>query len=172
MKKIFAFAMMGLFLTACPSKDKKPEGGEPTAVSGAQGGAGAGGVDSSSITHDPCGSDCGALAGLSTINFGYDKATLDAKGKEVLTKNAEWIKANPKTPIQIEGHCDERGSVEYNFALGERRARVTKDFLVGLGVEGDRLKIISYGKEKPLDKGDSDTSYAKNRRANFVPLPQ
>ncbi len=169
MKKILTVAMMGLLLTACPSKEKKPE---PSAVSGAEGAGTGDGVGSSSITHDPCGSDCGALAGLSTVNFDYDKATLNSKGKDILTKNAEWIKANPKTPIQIEGHCDERGSVEYNFALGERRARVTKDFLVGLGVEGDRLKIISYGKEKPLDKGDSDASYAKNRRANFVPLPQ
>ncbi len=167
MKKILAVAMMGLLLTACPSKDKKPE---PSAVSGSEGGTEPGQIGS--INHDPCGSDCGALAGLSTVNFDYDKATLSSKGKETLTKNAEWIKANPKTPVQIEGHCDERGSVEYNFALGERRARVTKDFLVGLGVEGDRLKIISYGKEKPIDKGDSDTSYAKNRRANFVPLPQ
>lgn len=171
MKKFLALAMTGLLLTACPSKDKKSNT-DPTAVSGAEGGSGGAGVDSSSITHDPCGSDCGALAGLATVNFDYDKATLNSKGKETLSKNAEWIKANPKTPIQIEGHCDERGSVEYNFALGERRARVTKDFLVGLGVEGDRLKIISYGKEKPLDKGDSDSSYAKNRRANFVPLPQ
>lgn len=171
MKKIFAVAMMGLLLMGCPSKDKKPEG-EPTAVTGAEGANGKDKVGETSIAHDPCGSDCGGFSGLFTINFDYDKATINNQGRDLLTKNADWIKANPKTPIQIEGHCDERGSVEYNFALGERRARATKDFLVSLGVESDRLKIISYGKEKPVDKGDSDQSYAKNRRANFVPLPQ
>jgi peptidoglycan-associated lipoprotein len=80
------------------------------------------------------------------------------------------MKKNPNVNVQIEGHCDARGSIEYNIALGERRANAVKNYMTSLGIPGDRLSVISYGKEKPLNQGDSESAYAANRRANFVPL--
>jgi peptidoglycan-associated lipoprotein len=87
-----------------------------------------------------------------------------------LEGNAAWIKSNAKTTVQIEGHCDSRGTIEYNLALGERRAQAVKNYLVGLGVAADRLNVISYGEEKPLVPGDSEEAWTKNRRANFLPI--
>jgi peptidoglycan-associated lipoprotein len=97
---------------------------------------------------------------------------LSSETRKDLAENAEWIKANPKVTVQIEGHCDSRGSVEYNLALGERRAKAVKNYLVSLGLNSKRMTIISYGEEKPVATGDSEEAYAKNRRANFVPLAQ
>jgi peptidoglycan-associated lipoprotein len=88
----------------------------------------------------------------------------------VLSNNAEWIRTNANVTVQIEGHSDSRGSVEYNLALGERRAKSVKSYLTSLGIDSKRLTIISYGEEKPLALGDAEADYAKNRRANFVPL--
>jgi peptidoglycan-associated lipoprotein len=137
-------------------------------------GAGAGDqsaqVSSEPLSFNAAGSDSGAINGLRTLNFGYDSSSIDATGREVLTGNAAWMKENAAVTIQIEGHCDNRGSVEYNLALGERRAKAVKDYLVGLGIDAKRLTVISFGKEKPLEIGDSESVYAKNRRANFVPL--
>ena len=169
MKKLLVIALMAALVPACRSKPPV-ETAEPTPVTESK--EGENGVGSQAMKFDPTGSDSGQIAGLHTINFDYDKSTINNSSRELLMQNATWMKNNPKSAVQVEGHCDERGSVEYNFALGEKRARATKDYLVSLGVEGDRLKIISYGKEKPIDKGDTDQSYAKNRRANFVPLPQ
>ncbi|MDZ4660858.1 MAG: peptidoglycan-associated lipoprotein Pal [Pseudomonadota bacterium] len=166
-KKALLVLFVGVLVNSCSSKPKNAD----------EAGAGAGGagledpsVSKQNMDFNPGGSDAG-VGGLYTITFDYDQSNITKQGKELLSKNADWIKKNPNSVIQIEGHCDERGSVEYNFALGERRAKVTKDFLAGLGVDGSRLRIISYGKEKPLDKGDNDSAFAKNRRANFVPLP-
>lgn len=166
-KKALMVLFVGALIGSCSSKPKNTDG---------TGAGGSGGVNEDpsiskqNMDFNPGGSDAG-VAGLYTVPFDYDQANITSKAKELLMKNAEWIKKNVNSVVQIEGHCDERGSVEYNFALGERRAKVTKDFLAGLGVDGSRLRIISYGKEKPLDKGDSESAFAKNRRANFVPLP-
>lgn len=127
-------------------------------------------VSTQDLNFDSRGSDSGSIAGLASVNFEYDRATLTSSTRAALKQNAEWIKANSKVTVQIEGHCDTRGSIEYNLALGERRARAVKDYLVSQGVDGSRLSIISYGKEKLLDMGDNDSSHNKNRRANFVPL--
>lgn len=116
------------------------------------------------------GSDSGNIAGLQTVNFDYDSATLSTETRKILADNAEWIRTNSAVTVQIEGHCDARGSVEYNLALGERRAKAVKSYLVSLGVDSKRMTIISYGEEKPLMTGDSESDYARNRRANFVPL--
>jgi peptidoglycan-associated lipoprotein len=121
---------------------------------------------------DPQGSDSGKIDGLGSINFEYDKSALTEKAKKQLATNAGWIKAHDKTNLQVEGHCDGRGSIEYNLALGERRAKAVKNYLVSMGVAAARLSVISYGKEKPLDSSESEAAYAKNRRANFVPLNQ
>jgi peptidoglycan-associated lipoprotein len=100
--------------------------------------------------------------------FGLDSAELDDQGRAVVTANAELMKRYPTWVITIEGHCDERGTPEYNLALGERRAVAVKTYLVSLGVAPDRLRTISYGKEFPFDPAHTDSAWSKNRRAHFV----
>jgi len=126
--------------------------------------------DDVAMSFDPVGSDSMKIEGLHTIHFLFDKSVLDKKEKDLLQANAEWMKKYPLVKIQIEGHCDARGSIEYNLALGERRAKMAMEYLNNLGIAADRLSIISYGKEKPISNGDSEDEYAKNRRDNFVPL--
>ena len=116
------------------------------------------------------GSDSGQIAGLRTVTFDYDQANLSAAARQVLAENANWIQEQPSVMVQVEGHCDSRGSVEYNLALGDRRAKSVRDYLVSLGVDSARLAVISYGKEKPLDTSYSEAAFAANRRANFIPL--
>ena len=126
-------------------------------------------IDSSPMAFDPMGSDSGKIAGLTTVHFGYDKSSLDASAKKDIQSNVQWMKSNAAVKVQIEGHCDNRGTIEYNVALGERRANAVKAYMVSLGIPADRLSVISYGKEKPLESGDNEAAWAKNRRANFVP---
>lgn len=127
-------------------------------------------IDSSPLGFDAQGSDSGKIAGLVTVHFEYDKSTLSTQAKKDLEGNASWMKSNAKATIQIEGHCDERGTIEYNLALGERRAQAVKSYLVGLGVPADRMSVISYGEEKPLVSGSGEEAFSKNRRANFLPI--
>lgn len=114
------------------------------------------------------GSDSGTIPGLFSINFAYDKAAMTEEGKSLAQKNVEWMKAHPDTTLQVEGHCDRHGSIEYNLALGERRAKTVKSYMVNLGANAKRLTTISYGKEKLLDPSETESADAKNRRANFV----
>lgn len=107
---------------------------------------------------------------LKDIHFEFDKYDIRRVDEEILKENALLLKKNPKMKVQIEGHCDERGTVEYNLALGERRASNTKKFLVFLGIPSDRISTISYGKERPLDKGHHEEAWARNRRAHVVVL--
>jgi peptidoglycan-associated lipoprotein len=102
------------------------------------------------------------------VYFDFDNATLDYQAQELLKQKAMWLRDNPDANAVIEGHCDERGTNAYNLALGERRAESTKAFLVNLGISGARLTTISYGEEKPLDMGQNEEAWAKNRRAAFV----
>lgn len=107
--------------------------------------------------------------GFETVYFDFDKSDLRQDARDVLSKNAETaLKALAGAKIKIEGHCDERGSAEYNMALGERRAKSVQTYLTTLGVKGDTLSIISYGKEKPAVTGSDEAAWAKNRRAEFV----
>ncbi len=110
----------------------------------------------------------GRLYGLNDINFEFDKSTLSPKAQEILKANATWLRNNSTAVVEIEGHCDERGTIEYNLALGDRRARSARDFLVSLGISSSRLKTISYGEEMPLDAGHNESAWAKNRRAHFT----
>ena len=101
----------------------------------------------------------------STVYFGYDDSSLTAEAQDTLDRQAAFLKANPTIRIAIEGHCDERGTREYNLALGDRRASAARDYLVAKGVNASRLSTISYGKERPAVGGSNDTSYALNRRS-------
>ena len=105
---------------------------------------------------------------LKPVFFAVDSADLDEAGRATTVANAEVMKKNPRWVVTIEGHCDERGTAEYNLALGERRAIAVKTFLVSLGVSPDRVRTISYGKEFPFDPGKTDEAMSKNRRGHFV----
>jgi peptidoglycan-associated lipoprotein len=105
---------------------------------------------------------------LKTVYFAFDSYELDDQARQVLQANAQWLKSNPGRSILIEGHCDERGTIEYNLALGERRAGVVRDYLVGLGIDAFRIRIVSYGEEDPVDPGHTEEAWAKNRRAESV----
>lgn len=107
-------------------------------------------------------------ASLADAFFDYDDASLRADAKTALEGDAKYLETNSGSKAVIEGHCDERGSVEYNLALGERRAKAAKDFLVSYGIPENRLTTISYGKERPFDPGHDESAWAKNRRAHVV----
>ncbi len=169
-KGLTRFALLtvvALSFAACKNKEKVDDKNN---MNGA--GNSAPGIENTPMNFDANGSDSGKIAGLETIFFEYDKATLTSETKKLIASNADWMKARPNVNIQIEGHCDARGSIEYNLSLGERRARTVKEYMVSLGITDARISIISYGKEKPLQNGDNDEAYGKNRRANFVPLAQ
>ncbi|MBY0385753.1 OmpA family protein [bacterium] len=156
-------------VVGCSSKPKTPEGADGTGVPADSATVNEADIQNRDLSIDPCGSDCGTIPGLSTVNFAYDSSALTEEAKSILAKNAEWIKANTNVALQIEGHCDSKGSDEYNRSLGARRAEVVKAYLKGLGVDTGRLNTISWGEEKLLALGDSEADNAKNRRANFAP---
>lgn len=112
-----------------------------------------------------------AEASLLDINFDYDKATIRPDARVIMKDNADILLKNKTSKITIEGHCDERGTSEYNMALGERRAQEAKKYLVNLGVDAARMKTISYGEERPMDPGHDEEAWAKNRRAHFAVTP-
>ncbi len=101
------------------------------------------------------------------IYFEFDSASLVPEAREVLKRKAEWMRANPNVSVIIEGHTDSRGTVEYNLALGERRAVSAMSFLIDLGIQSSRITTISYGKERPIDPGSNEAAWARNRRAHF-----
>ena len=100
--------------------------------------------------------------------FDYDKADIRADARDALSQTAQFFRSNPQMKVVIEGHCDERGSTEYNLALGDRRAAAAKQFLVSLGIPADRLETVSYGKEKPFCSASTEQCWQQNRRAHFV----
>ena len=159
MKNWIVGSLLVAMAFGCASKKKEDQDVNPGAA-----------VTDAPIGYDSMGSDSGKIAGLGTVYFDYDKSNLTRESEMQLKQNAQWLKDNAGANLQIEGHCDERGSIEYNLALGERRAKAVRAYLVKLGVAGSRLSVVSYGKERPLSMGDSEASHAKNRRANFVPL--
>jgi len=129
------------------------------------------------VPPEPLREDAIATASLDDLNrnsplkpvfFDYDSSDINAEGQQTLNENAALLKKYTSWTVTIEGHCDERGSAEYNLALGERRAVAARAYLVSLGVPADRLRTVSYGKEFPFDPGHDEAAFAKNRRAHFV----
>lgn len=112
-------------------------------------------------------SAAGEVSPLKDINFAFDSSALDGVAKQILKDNADYIKANNVAHVQIEGHCDERGTNEYNMALGQRRARAAFDYLRSLGISASAMSTVSYGEELPLDPGHNEVAWAKNRRDHF-----
>jgi peptidoglycan-associated lipoprotein len=109
-----------------------------------------------------------AAGALKKTYFAFDKANLTPTAVEKLDKTAAWMQQNPSAKIEIAGHCDERGTNEYNMALGERRANSAKKYLVSMGISSDRLMTISYGEERPVDPGHDEAAWARNRRNEYA----
>ncbi len=139
------------------------QGPDVRAVGGGEGATG------SDLRSNEAAATAGGEGGpLADIRFDYDSATLTDPARGTLEKHALWLQSHREARVTVEGHCDERGTVEYNLALGEQRARATRDYLVSLGVAADRLRTVSYGKERPLDTAQTDEAFARNRRAHFA----
>ena len=120
----------------------------------------------------------GALAATPTPSplkdafFDYDRASIRDDQRAALSENVAWLKANPRVKVTVEGHCDERGTAEYNLGLGERRAKAVKDYLLENGISGDRIATISYGKERPFVLGHDESAWKWNRRGHFMATGQ
>ena len=140
--RILAIALLALSVSACACRTKKvgPEDNIPLADAGGP---------------------------LKDINFAFDRYDLDATARGILNSNAQWLKGNPGAKVQIEGHCDERGTNEYNMALGWKRANAGADYLKAAGIESGRIGTISYGESVPLDPAHNETAWARNRRDHF-----
>src|SRR6266404_1083332 len=153
--RLIAVAAACLMLAACSSTPETPAGG-PGGPLGAGGTGARFGPGSQQ--------DLAATAG-DRIFFAFDRADISAEAQQILQRQAEWLRRYGNVAVTIEGHCDERGTREYNLALGERRAQAAKNVLVALGIPAGRISTISYGKERPAVVGSSEESYAQNRRA-------
>jgi peptidoglycan-associated lipoprotein len=116
----------------------------------------------------PTGGSTAAITDLSTVYFALDSDALDDAARAILDRDAKLLRDNASWSVTIAGHCDERGTVEYNQALGERRARSVREYLAAAGVPESRLKMVSYGKEMPVDDGHDEAAWARNRRAEFT----
>jgi peptidoglycan-associated lipoprotein len=113
-----------------------------------------------------------AVDALKDVHFEFDKYDIRPEDAKTLDANASWLKSNAENLVLIEGHCDERGTNEYNLALGERRAKATMNYLVSQGIQANRITIISYGEERPVCNEKTDSCWAKNRRAHFLVKPR
>jgi peptidoglycan-associated lipoprotein len=100
--------------------------------------------------------------------FGYDESALSDEARAALTASATWLRQNPQYNLLIEGHCDERGTEQYNLALGDRRAHIVREYLVTLGIDNARIKTVSYGEERPFEQGHDESAWAQNRRGHLV----
>src|SRR5437763_17221767 len=160
-RTIGIFGGLLLLLTACSSAPETAPGGP-----GGAGGPGMGGPGGIGSRNALPGSqqDLEASAG-DRVFFAFDRADISPEAQEILTRQAEWLRRYPNVTVTIEGHCDERGTREYNLALGERRAQAAKNVLVASGISASRISTISYGKERPATPGSAEEAYAQNRRA-------
>ena len=161
-RSVFSLIVMGSLAIGCASKKPKNAQDQASAEVSTQG-------TNNGLTLELNGdSDQQTAGGLSTVYFAFDSSSIDAETKDNLAQNADFLKENTNVDIQIEGHCDERGSRQYNLALGERRAKAVKNYLVTMGIESKRISTISYGSERPKSEGHDESSWSQNRRANFV----
>jgi peptidoglycan-associated lipoprotein len=156
--------VIAIALTGCPAK-KKPGTGEAEGQGLGQGQLGGGSLDKFKQGMGP-----GEGGPLQDVHFDYDRYDLRTEDRTTLQQNANWLKEQAGAKVEIEGHCDNRGTVEYNLALGAKRAKAVKDYLVSLGTAADRLSTISYGEELPLCREDTEECWARNRRAHSVVL--
>jgi len=167
---ILTVVLLSLSLTSCGSSSTKNTDGTPDASNEAKessddqnmGGTGSGAIEKFGD------SDSGKAGHLSTVYFAFNSAVLSDQTRQALSANAGFLQSNDAVEVQVEGHCDERGGIQYNIALGEKRAQAVRDFLVASGVSSGRITTISYGKERPVAFGHGENAWSKNRRGNFV----
>lgn len=166
--------LTGLALAGCSSETaKKPESvassGSPSGGTGQMGKSPVSRQGSSGSSLDSHREGKAPESGpLKEIYFDFDRYDLTSASRSTLQSNAAWLKANPAATVEVEGHCDERGTTEYNLALGAKRARAAMEYLVSLGISPARIKTISYGEELPVCKEATEDCYQKNRRDRFV----
>jgi peptidoglycan-associated lipoprotein len=183
----FICGAIAIALSACaPAATNKPDGAAPTARSTDAGAAGADKRAGEGQRGGTKESDTGASSlkqmqegkaaitppssPLKDVFYDFDRYDLSADARATLRANADWLRNNPSARVEIEGHCDERGTNEYNLALGAKRAQAAREFLASLGIAGDRLSTISYGEEIPVCREHDESCWKQNRRARFVIL--
>ena len=169
-----------LFVTACSSTQDQPlsssvPASEREAITGsAQAGENGSGIETIGVFGEDLAADAVATQDYlearigDRVQFGYDSYTLTSEARQTLLKQAKWLQRFSDLEISVEGHCDERGTREYNLALGARRANAAQEYLISKGVPAQRLRVISYGKERPIEVCSNEACYAKNRRAVTV----
>ena len=185
LQRLIALAAVAFFVAACEtasqtSTDSAGESSSSTASTSASttstSSSGSSGSSSSSSSSSSASSAAAAATSAedalakigNTVYFGYDSSALSDDAQATLMRQAGFLRGNPSLTVTIEGHCDERGTREYNLALGERRATSARDYLLAQGVDPARIRVISYGKERPVASGSTEQSWSKNRRAATV----
>ena len=169
MKRSLVLVLIVFVVLGAACKKKGPKAGE-----GAGAGAGLGeeGLGGSSLERARRGLAPEEGGILGDVRFGYDSADIESDALDVLARNAQWLKENRNAKVELEGHADSRGTIEYNLALGAKRAKSVKDHLAGQGIGADRISTISYGEELPLCQEETEACWARNRRVHFVILGQ
>jgi len=171
LSKIFAVSLTVLAMTGCASKGGATDEAATTETTAAEESQtqpvpASPGVDVETNVESEGAAN--PLLDQTTIYFDFDRAQIRPEFKEILNAHAEYLKANPQARIVLEGHCDERGTVEYNLALGERRANTTKRYLIVQGVSANQIETVSYGEERPAQIGSTEAAWAKNRRSEIT----
>lgn len=163
MHKALSFAIGALLLLSACSSPEQPSPGGPQATGGPGGPGGFGARRGAPGSQQ----ELEASAG-DRVFFAFDQSDISPEGRETLARQADWLRRYPNVTVTVEGHCDERGTREYNLALGERRAQAVKNVLVAMGIPASRISTISYGKERPAVVGSTEEAYAQNRRGVTV----
>ncbi len=169
--KLFTGALLVFFLAACSTTPKDTSDSSGSGSSSSSSDVASSGSDASSeSSSDAASIEPGSQEDLivnvgDRVFFGYDSSELDADAQELLQDQVAWLKQYSDVSVIIEGHCDERGTREYNLALGEKRAQSVKNYIISLGISSDRVSTISYGKERPAVVGSNDGAWAQNRRS-------
>jgi peptidoglycan-associated lipoprotein len=172
---IVAALSLTVALGGCSSLKKKPvtvAGGNNSTLLGDPGAGGANGGPFSNEAHQPIGEpeEFDPSAGIRDVHFDYDRSEIRDDQTAILDRNLAYFKAHPEVKVMVEGHTDERGTVEYNFALGQRRAAAVQDYLLQHGIDAERLATMSKGKEAPVNPGHGESAWSQNRRGHFMKM--
>ena len=164
--KFLVSILLMFFVAACATKPKDDADASGSGSSSTDSAVSDGNITETSGSGIVSGSQEDLIVNVGDrVFFGYDSSDLDSDALELLQDQVAWLKQNSDVSVTIEGHCDERGTREYNLALGEKRAQAVKNYLIGLGISPDRVSTISYGKERPAVVGSNDGAWAQNRRS-------
>ena len=173
-------AVLVASLAGCSSKKAKPYSGPDAQASTGSEAQAVPGRDATKAGEEGAGGDMGADRStvsvedlnrrgyLKDVYFDLDRADVRADQREALDQNGTWLRRHPEVNIVVEGHCDERGTAQYNMALGEKRAQTVTDYLIALGIQPSRVQVVSYGNERPFARGHNEQAWKENRRAHFV----